>query len=145
MIHLNGQSNSFQGQKYFVHGQKFFVLDKIFWSPVKSSFLFMRIQFRSCSKFFVQDKNFLSGTKFFFVLDKMFFSGTKNYFVHADGWGISYYFNSTSNNLYLRSWPRVPLVLLSSSSYCSVWFWCRRILNPPRISFFILWNPNSPH
>ena len=59
-------------------GQKNFVRDKIFWSPVKSSFLFMRIQFRSCSKFFVRDKNFLSRTKFFFVPDKIFLSRTKN-------------------------------------------------------------------
>ena len=67
---LSGTKQFCLGQKKFCPGQKYFVRDKIFWSPVKSSFLFMRILFRSCPKFFVLDK-------IFFVLDKNFLSRTK--------------------------------------------------------------------
>ena len=50
---LSGTKKFCLGQKKFCPGQKYSARDKMFWSPVKSSFLFMRIQFRSCSKFFV--------------------------------------------------------------------------------------------
>ena len=91
---LSGTKKFCLGQKKFCPGQKYFVRDKIFWSPVKSSFLFMRIQFRSCSKFFVRDKNFLSWTKIFcpgqifFCPRQNFFVPDKTFFVHAEGRGI---------------------------------------------------------
>ena len=66
-------------QNIFCPGQKNFVQDKIFWSPVKSSFLLMRIQFRSCPKFFVLDKNFLSWTKNILSWTKNFCPGQKNF------------------------------------------------------------------
>ena len=64
-------------QNIFCPGQKNFVRDKIFWSPVKSSFLLMRIQFRSCPKFFVSDKIFLSWTKNILSRTKKFCLGQK--------------------------------------------------------------------
>ena len=65
------------GQNNFVHGQNIFVRDKIFRSPVKSSFLLVRIQFMSCPKFFVPDKTFLSRPKIFFPWTKHFCPWTK--------------------------------------------------------------------
>ena len=82
--------NVLSGTKKFCLGQKYFVRDKIFWSPVKSSFLFMKIQFRSCSKFFVRDKKFLSWRNFFCPRQN-FFVPDKTFFVHAEGRGISCY------------------------------------------------------
>ena len=76
-IFLSGTKNFCPGQKKFCPGQKNFVQDKIFWSPVKSSFLLVRIQFRSCPKFFVLDKIFLSQTKIFLSWTKFFCPGQK--------------------------------------------------------------------
>ena len=83
---LSGTKKFCPGQKIFCPGQKKFVQDKIFCSRIKSSFLLVEIQFRSCPKFFVLDKIFFVPDKMILVLDKItfvpdktFFSQTKNF------------------------------------------------------------------